>query len=425
MERREQTRRTMMLRFSEARQTVLDKVRGAGGRPAQENVGLSAAAGRVLAEQIFADRDYPPFDRSTRDGYAVRSADVAVPAAELKLVGEVRAGCVFDGTVRAGECVSIMTGAPVPAGADAVVMLEYTRRLDNQEARDARVRIERSGQAGENLVPRGSEAIAGATVLPAGRRLGYAEVAMLASVGCAAVPVYRRPQVAILPTGDEVVELDQPPLPSQIRNSNSYSLRVQVAAAGGQPCPLPIATDEYGRLRQLIEQGLAADLLLLSGGVSMGKYDLVEQVLRDLGAEFCFDAVAIKPGRPLVFGQACGKFFLGLPGNPLSTMVTFELFARPALDLLGGSEPSPLVFLRARLEQPVRQKPGLTTFLPAVLSQAVPSEAAPSNFLPAVRAVPWQGSGDVAALARANCYLVVPEDREGLAEGELVGVLPR
>ena len=415
----------MMLRFSEARQTVLNKVRAVSDRPARETAELSAAAGRVLGKPILADRDYPPFDRATRDGYAVRAAEVAAPPVELKLVGEVRAGSVFDGTVHAGECVSIMTGAPVPAGADAVVMIEYSKRLDEEEAGAERIQIQRSVQAGENLVPRGSEASAGAVVLPAGRRLGYAEIGMLASVGCATVPVFRRPQVAILPTGDEVLELDRQPLPFQIRNSNSYSLRVQVTAVGGHPCPLPIAPDEYGRLRQLIEQGLAADLLLLSGGVSVGKYDLVEQVLRDLGAEFYFDAVAIKPGRPLVFGRARGTLFFGLPGNPLSTMVTFELFARPALDLLCGAEPPPLVFPRARLEQPVRQKPGLTSFLPAILSQAAAPEEAGRDFLPAVRAVPWQGSGDVAALARANCYLVVPEDRGELAEGELVGVLPR
>ena len=415
----------MMLRFSEARQTVLDKVRAGSDRPARETVELSGTAGRVLAEPILADRDYPPFDRATRDGYAVRATEVAAPPVELKLAGEVRAGSAFDGTVHAGECVSIMTGAPVPDGADAVVMIEYSKRLDEEETGAERIQIQRSMKAGENLVPRGSEASAGAIVLPAGRRLGYAEIGMLASVGCVAVPVFRRPQVAILPTGDEVLELDRQPLPFQIRNSNSYSLRVQVAAAGGHPCPLPIAPDEYGRLRQLIEQGLAADLLLLSGGVSVGKYDLVEQVLRDLGAEFYFDAVAIKPGRPLVFGRARGTLFFGLPGNPLSTMVTFELFARPALDLLCGAEPPPLVFPRARLEQPVRQKPGLTSFLPAILSQAAAPEEARSDFLPAVRVVPWQGSGDIAALARANCYLVVPEDRGELAEGELVGVFPR
>ena len=277
---------------------------------------------------------------------------------------------------------------------------------------------------GENVVPRGSEAASGAVALPAGRRLGYAEIALLASFGRATVPVFRRPRVAILPTGDEVVELDRKPLPFQIRNSNSYSLRAQVAAAGGRPCPLPIAPDEYARLRPLIEDGLTTDLLLLSGGVSMGKYDLVEQVLRDLGAEFYFDSVAIQPGRPLVFGRAHGTFFFGLPGNPLSTMVTFELFGRPALELLAGAEPPPLVFLRARLGHPFRHKPGLTRFLPAVLSPGSGKNTG-ADFEPTVRALAWQGSGDIVALTRADCYLVVPEDRAELAEGELVGVLPR
>jgi len=414
----------MILRFSEARQTIIEKISASGLRPQRETAELAAAAGRVLAEAVLTDRDYPPFDRATRDGYAVRAADVAAPPVELRLLGEVRAGSAFEGTVGAGECVSIMTGAPVPAGADAVVMLEHTQLIQEKQGGGERVRIERSVAAGENVVPRGSEAAAGAPVLPAGRRLGYAEIAMLASVGCTCVPVFRRPRVGILPTGDEVVEVDRAPLPFQIRNSNSYSLRVQVAAAGGLPCPLPIAPDDYAPLRQLIEDGLRTDLLLLSGGVSMGKYDLVEQVLRDLGAEFYFDGVAIKPGRPLVFGRVGDTFFFGLPGNPLSTMVTFELFARPALELLSGADPPPLLFLRARLEQSVQQKPGLTTFLPAVLSRACAPEAA-GDFQPGVRPVAWQGSGDIAALARANCYLVVPEDRGKLAEGELVGVLSR
>jgi molybdopterin molybdotransferase len=413
----------MILRFSEARQTVIEKISASGLRPERETAELEAAAGRVLAETILTDRDYPPFDRTTRDGYAVRAADVAAPPVELRLLGEVRAGSAFEGTVGAGECVSIMTGAPVPAGADAVVMVEHTQPVSNPQG-PAGVRIERSAAAGENVVPRGSEAAAGAPVLPAGQRLGYAEIAMLASVGCTCVPVYRRPRVGILPTGDEVVEVDRAPLPFQIRNSNSYSLRAQVAAAGGLPCPLPIAPDDYAPLRGLIEDGLRTDLLLLSGGVSMGKYDLVEQVLRDLGAEFYFDGVAIKPGRPLVFGRVGDTFFFGLPGNPLSTMVTFELFARPALELRGGADPPPLVFLRARLEQSVQQKPGLTTFLPAVLGRACAPEAA-GDFQPSVRPVVWQGSGDIAALTRANCYLVVPEDSTELAEGELVGVLPR
>ncbi len=414
-----------MKRFPEARQAVIEAIARARRRPETELVPLEQAAGRVLASPVAADRDYPPFNRATRDGFAVRSADVAGVPARLRVVAEVRAGASFDGRLADGECVGIMTGAPVPAGADAVVMVEHTRAAETLAAVEepGAVIVERSVKAGENVVPRGSEIRAGAEAVPAARRLGYPEVAMLASFGVDPVNVFRKPRVAILPTGDEVVEVGQPPQPYQIRNSNSYSLRVQVASAGGEPCPLGIAPDEPEALRRLIEQGLRHHLLLLSGGVSMGKYDLVEQVLRELGAEFFFDAVAIQPGRPLVFGRVGNTFFFGLPGNPLSTMVTFELFARPALEMLGGLDASPLLFLRARLLKTVRHKPGLTRFLPAALKPVGDRGAAGCDA--AVELVQWQGSGDIASLLRANCFLVVPEFREELPAGEMVQVLPR
>jgi molybdopterin molybdotransferase len=501
-----------MMRFPEARQSVLEKIGAARRLPEAEGVPLRLAAGRVLAEAVLADRDYPPFNRSTRDGYAVRVADLAPVPRELRVIGEVRAGSAFEGEVGPGQCVAIMTGAPLPRGADAVVMLEYTEQTPHVAANfsspspgsnrtergelefaAAYVRVNRAVKPGENIVPRGSEARSGTQVLAAGRRLGYPEIAALASVGRDPVSVFRRPRIAILPTGDEVVEVGCDPLPWQIRNSNSYSLCVQVEQAGGLACPLGIAPDEPEALRRMIERGLQHDLLLLSGGVSMGKYDLVEDVLRELGAEFFFNAVAIQPGRPLMFGYVraatasdgaatasdraatesdraatevpmesgregavprgsaggrrdasapyeairrfCGlpegavtpgvTFFFGLPGNPLSTMVTFELFARPAVELLAGMEPPPLVFLRARLAKPVRHKPGLTRFLPAVLAPSETPRSGSASFEPEVRLVEWQGSGDVASLARSNCYLVVPDDREELPAGEMAGVLPR
>ncbi len=392
----------MVLTFSNARAEVLRRV--ALAHPSTESVPLESAAGRVLAETIHADRDYPPFPRATRDGFAVRAADVPN---ELEVIGEVRAGSEFGGRVGVGQCVSIMTGAPVPEGADSVVMVEYTR-----ESGAARVTIERGISPGENIVPRGTESAAGSPVLHAGSRIGFPEIAMLASVGRADVTVHRRPKVAIVPTGDEIVELDRTPSSCQIRNSNSYSLRAQVARAGGEPWALPIAPDEIGRLREIIEQGLTADLLLLSGGVSMGKFDLVEQVLTGLGAEIFFDGVEIQPGRPLVFGRCRNAWFLGLPGNPLSTMVCFELFARPAIARLSGAEPQEAVFPRARLRAPVRVKAGLTRFLPATLT----SEG--------VELVGWHGSGDVAALVRANCFIVVPPDTPEMNVGEWIGVLP-
>ena len=371
-----------------------------------ELVPLAGASGRVLAEAVSADRDYPPFHRSARDGYAVRSADVP---GELRVMGEVRAGELFRSSIGKGEAVEIMTGAPLPEGADAVVMVEHVARLGDA------VRIERAQKPGDNFNPRGVEARQGDIVVASGQRLGFAQIAALAMVGRECVTVYRRPLVAILPTGDELVSVGEHPAPFQIRNSNVYSLASQITTAGGIPDPLSIARDEYQSTRDAIERGLQADLLLLSGGVSAGKYDIVEKVLADLGAEFFFDRVKIQPGQPLVFGQARGKQFFGLPVNPASNMVTFEIFARAAVELLGGASEAPLRLLRARLSADFRHKPGLMRFLPARLS-ADGSTVTPE---------PWQGSGDVATLARANAFLVADADRESWPAGEDIRVLPR
>src|SRR5579872_4999763 len=238
-----------------------------------ETVSLAEAAGRVLAEEIAADRDYPPFARSARDGFAVRAADVP---GELTVIGEVRAGEVFRGSLSSKGAVEIMTGAPLPEGADAVAMVEHTERVGD------RVKIAHSLKSGENFNAQGVEARQGATILSAGRRLGFSEIALLAMVGRECATVYKRPRVAILPTGDEIVETGQQPEAFQIRNSNAWSMAVQVARAGGDPRILAIARDNYDSTRERIEQGLTHDLLLLSGGVSAGKYDIVERVLADL-----------------------------------------------------------------------------------------------------------------------------------------------
>ena len=408
-----------VLKFQQARETVIEQVRSGLRSLERETVPFPESPGRVLAEPVSADRDFPPFSRATRDGYAVRSADLDQGKTRLRCQGQVKAGSAFAGRVAPGECVEIMTGAPVPEGADAVVMVEYTREEKEW------VEVHRTVAAGDNVVPRGSEARQGDPLLPVGRRIGYGEIAMIASVGRQSVTVYRQPRVAILPTGDEVVEVEVAPGPFEIRNSNRCSLQAQVASAHCVPLPLGIAPDREDRLRELIREGLRADLLLLSGGVSMGKFDLVEKVLAELGAEFFFDGVAIQPGRPLVFGRAGGRvggraggtFFFGLPGNPLSTMVTFELFARPALALLSGEDAAPLIFLRARLGQPVHRKPGLAAFLPAVLQGGY--------YDPVVFPVEWKGSGDIASLNRANCYLAIPEDADEIRAGEWISVFPR
>ena len=399
-----------VLPFEEARALVEQHAKSV--TPSEpEPVELARAGGRVLAESLVADRDFPPFPRSARDGYAVRAADLARLPAKLKITGESKAGAApgeAPAQVRGGEAVLIMTGAPVPAGADAVVMVEYTSRDG------VTVEIQKSAGAGENIVPRGSEGRAGDVLLKRRQRLDAAGVAVAASVGKASLLAHALPHVAILATGDEIVDVAAAPGPSQIRNSNSYSLAAQARAAGGMPVLLPIAPDEPQQLRRLIEQGLESDLLLLAGGVSMGKYDLVEQVLGELGAEFFFTGALIQPGRPVVFGRAREKYFFGLPGNPVSTMVTFELFARPMLEALGGAKPRPLIFFPVRLQREIKVKPGLTRFLPGVLSGQLSQLE--------VELALWQGSGDIAGAARANCYVVVPPDRERIAAGEKVAV---
>jgi molybdopterin molybdotransferase len=392
------------LTFPEARQMVLTKVREARTTPAREEVGVEAAAGRVLAENVAADRDSPAVARSVRDGYAVRAIDLP---GELQVIGEVRAGQQFQGAVGPGQAVEIMTGAPIPEGADAVVMVEHTHR------RNGRVLTDHTAEPHQFINPKGCEAAAHEVVLHTGTRLDYTHIAMLAAFGRPRIQVYRQPVVAIIATGDEIVEVHETPAEFQIRNSNAYSLAVQVARAGGVPSLLPVARDTVEHTREMIEQGLAADLLLLSGGVSAGKYDVVEEVLAGFGAEFYFDRVLIQPGQPLVFGRAGGKFFFGLPGNPSSTMVTFEIFARAALELLAGQEDMALPMPLARLTSEFRHRIGITRFLPARLS-ADGVEVTPVN---------WHGSGDVPALTRANAFLVVDPDRAEYARGELIRVL--
>ena len=401
----------MLLTFEQALAIVKEKLSEACPNPAAEALPLSQVQGRVLAEDVAADRDYPPFDRSTRDGYAVRSADLRVVPTTLECLGEVRAGEHFGSAVGAGQCVQIMTGAPLPAGADAVVMVEYVR------SESSRPEVTRAVGPFENVVRQGSETAMGSVVLRRGQRLGASEMGLLASVGRAQIRVFRQPRVAILPTGDEIVPFDQPPGPFQIRNSNAVTLAAQVAAAGGVPRQFGIARDDKEALRRLIQEGLESDLLLLSGGVSVGKYDFVGQVLGEMGGEFFVHGVAMRPGKPLVFGRLQQRFFFGLPGNPVSTYVTFELFVRPAIGMLGGAEFEPLVFLRARLGKPHRQKLGLTTFVPAGVETR--------DGEPVVNVVEWQGSGDLVGVAAANCFLVVHPDQMDLAAGEWVDVLPK
>jgi molybdopterin molybdotransferase len=399
-----------MLTYEQARQKVIEQLTEKKGPRTTEQVRVGDALGYVLAQEVKTDREYPPFNRATRDGYAVFAADVKADV-RLKCTGEIKAGDRVSKELWAETCVQIMTGAAVPSGADAVVMIEHTAR-DGDE-----VRFERAAVTGQNFVPRGSEARAGQTLLTPGMRLGYAELALAAQVGAAELKCAHKPRVAILSTGDEIVPVDSIPGRFQIRNSNSVSLAAQVRLAGGKPVLLGNAMDREDDLSSKIRRGLQEDLLVLSGGVSMGKYDLVEKVLREMETEFYFDAVAIRPGNPAVFGKCREKFVFGLPGNPVSTMVTFELFVAPAVDLLSGAEARELLRLEARLGEALDEKPGVTQFLPARMEgQGANRE---------VVALKWQGSGDIAALARSNCFVVVPAEKQKIEVGERVEVMVR
>ena len=379
-----------------------------------ESVALPDCVGRVLAQPVKADRDQPAFDRSTRDGFAVQAAALAAGRV-LKIAGEVRAGELWAGaTVSADATIQIMTGAPLPAGADAVVMVEHVERRDGA----IRLVAGRTLLAAENVVQRGTEALTDAAVVAAGVRIGAAEVAMAAFCGCVTLPVYKRPTVAIVATGDELVDLPEMPGPQQIRNSNSYAIETMVTLAGGAANRMEIAPDIREAIRDRIERGRTSDLLVFSGGVSMGAYDLVEEVLAELGAEFLFTGVRMQPGKPVVFGRlpargdAPARYFFGLPGNPISAQVTFHCFAEPFVRAMGGEAGAKPRWAQATLLEGEAGKPGITRLLPARMDGI------------GVKTVGWHGSGDLAANARANCYVKFLPGKE-YRKGEVVRVLLR
>lgn len=376
-----------------------------------ESVGLEQAHRRVLGDDMRADRDYPALRRSLRDGFAVKSSDVP---GTLSIRGEVRAGQREQEALRNGEAVEIMTGAPVPGGADAVVMVEHVScALDADGA--ATVTIAQAAEPGQFINERGAEAHSGTVLIPKGTVLDASHIATLAMAGIDAVPVVRRPSVAILATGDEIVDVSERPQEHQIRNSNSYMLAALVRASGGEAHVLPVARDTATALRPLLEEGLRNDMLIVTGGVSAGKYDLVKPTLRELGTEFIFERVRIQPGQPTAFGVRDGKPVFGLPGNPGSTLITFQLFARPALELLEGRREPVQPFLSAQFETPFRHKGGLTRFLPARLSEDGQH----------LRHISWQGSSDVPALAKANVFLVADHDRLSWETGDWIRVMEK
>jgi molybdopterin molybdotransferase len=395
-----------MIPVEEALEVVLREARALPG----EDVGLEEALGRVLAEDVASDVDLPPFDRVAMDGYALRAADVPTAPVALDVIGEVRAGQWPDLTVGPGQAARIMTGAPLPAGADAVQQVEKTQPLD-----EFRVTVLAGVVSGANVARRGSEVRAGDIVLALGRAIDPSAIAVLASAGKARVRVARKPVVALLVTGDEIVDVGVRPGPGQIRNTNGPAVAAQARLAGADVRLLGVAPDRQDAIVEALRAGLAADVLVVSGGVSAGDYDLVEPALLDLGATFLFTRVAIKPGAPLVFGTCGQALVFGLPGNPVSTQVTFDLFVRPALLKMQGAR----ILARPRVE---------VELLGAVGTRAgrrshVPARVRFEGGRLVARPVRSMGSGDLAAHARANALVVIEADRVQAGAGETAEAL--
>ncbi len=387
------------------------KAKDRPGRMAVESVPLSESMSRILREDIVSDADSPRFDKAIRDGFAVHFEDLAQVPVVLEVIGESRAGAGADIIVERGQCCEIMTGAPLPAGANAVIMVENTDRLSPNS-----VRLLKSVRENEGLLRRGAEAQEGETILKVGRRIGLADLGLLAGSGKSKVPVSAKPRVAIIATGDELVEVHENPRPGQIRNSNSYTLYSQVLEAGGAPVLLGIGRDNLQDLRSKIQRGLQDDVLLVSGGVSMGKYDLVEAVFAEFGVEVLFDKIAMKPGKPTVFGHRGDTYVFGLPGNPISTIVSFHVFVRPLILFLLKAENTKPKMLEAELEAPAKCDPERAALIPAL----VRFERGQYR----IATAPWKGSSDLVGLARANALIVIPRRAGVLEPGETVQFLP-
>jgi molybdenum cofactor synthesis domain-containing protein len=395
-----------MIPISEAIQIVLRQT-----APLKvESVTLSNALGRVLAEDIIADCDLPPFDRAQMDGYAVRAEDVSATPARLRIAGETAAGRGWHHEMKPGEAVRIMTGAPVPAGADAVQQVELTREVDDAKF----VEILQSVEVGRSIVRRAAEIKSGETVLRAGEDINAAMIATLASFGYAEVKVGRRPRVAIMATGTELVDIDQKPGRDQIRDSNNYTLAAYATLAGAHVERLPLAGDDREELkRQMSAAAERSDVLITSGGVSMGVYDFTKAALKELGAEIFFERVALRPGKPTVFGRIGETLVFGLPGNPVSVAVTFNLFARTALRSMQGAKQPEMIEETAILSRDLKGSIERESYLPAILY---------SDEKGTLMAEPlkWGGSSDFVSFARATALIDVPAGVKMIKAGSRV-----
>jgi molybdopterin molybdotransferase len=396
------------LSVEEARKIVLGAMRGLGS----ERVPIADALGRVLAQDVAAPRDIPPWDNSSVDGYAVRAEDSAAASRErpvtLSVIEEIPAGSLPTATVTPGTAARIMTGAPMPRGADAVIMVEDTSPDGD------RVLIRAPAEPGESVRPRGQDVREGSVVISQGRRIRPAEVGMVASLGHAAVMVGRRPRVGILATGDELIDLGEPARPDRIYNVNSYAVSAQVAEAGGVPVVMGIARDTPASLRAALTGLDGLDVLIVCGGVSVGKFDFVKDVLTEMGMVMEFWRVAMKPGSPMAFGSVSGRPVFGLPGNPVSSMVTFEVFVRPALLRIAGATIVDRPIVVAEAARDIVKAPGKTHFVRAhVWREGARVRAASTGS---------QDSGVLTSMVKADGLMVLAQDAGRIAAGTLVDV---
>ncbi|WP_437229815.1 molybdopterin molybdotransferase MoeA [Planctomicrobium sp. SH661] len=405
-----------MLTVEQAWQQIAETVARTQACP----VPLVQAVGTVLAEDVVSTTDSPPFDKSMMDGYAVRVEDLQSDSTTLKVIEDVFAGQTAQQAVRPGGAIRIMTGAPVPAGATAVIPVEWTTL--HSETDSVEIQPPRPVGQGANILPRGQSMRAGEVILRSGTLIRAQEIALLAETGHASPVVRRPPTIGILATGDELVEIDQTPGPGQIRNSNAIMLMAQVIHLGATPQLIGIARDDRGDLRTKIASGLKCDFLCLSGGVSAGEADLVPSELKQAGVREVFHKVAMKPGKPVWFGKRDGGgetgpcYVFGLPGNPVSSMVCFELFVRTAVREFLGLTPAGPRLCRARLKSAFEHRSDRQTWFPA---QVTISEAGVW-----VQPAPWKGSADLRSTVEANCSLLIPPGTQTWSQGTEVDVLP-
>lgn len=400
---------TRMIPVSEAIQIIRAQTRLLEA----ERIFIADALGRILAEDVSADTDLPPFDRAQMDGYAVRAEDVSAMPARLRIAGESAAGNGWHHEMKAGEAVRIMTGAPVPAGADAVQQVELTRESDDGQF----VEILQPVEVGRSIVRQAAEIKAGQTVLRAGEDINAAMIASLASFGYAQVRVGRQPRVAIMATGSELVDVDRRPGTDQIRDSNNYTLAAYAKLTGATIERLPLAGDDTEELkRQMAAAAKRSDVLITSGGVSMGVYDFTKAALKELGAEIFFERVSLRPGKPTVFARLGDTLVFGLPGNPVSVAVTFNLFARTALRAMQGSKQPELIVETAVLSRDLKGSIERESYLPAVLHTNEKGTLLAEPFK-------WGGSSDFVAFARATALIDVPGGVRMIKAGEYVTIV--